>query len=84
MQVPEIKTREGSRSERTDGAEEASRYFEAGSGVGGEEVTMGWVQRYRVRMKIRGLERRDGGLVVVCGGEGREIGESEFNGRRSG
>jgi hypothetical protein len=37
MQVPKIKTREGLRSERTDGAEEASRYFEAGSEVGGEE-----------------------------------------------
>jgi hypothetical protein len=37
MQVPKIKTREGSRGERTDGAEEASRYFEAGSEVGEEE-----------------------------------------------
>jgi hypothetical protein len=37
MQVAEIKTREGLRSEPTDGAEEASRYFEAGSEVGGEE-----------------------------------------------
>jgi hypothetical protein len=37
MQVPKIKTRERSRSERTDVAEEASRYFEAGSEVGGEE-----------------------------------------------
>jgi hypothetical protein len=33
-------------------------------------------------MKIKGLERWDGGYVVFCGGEGREIGESEFNGRK--
>jgi hypothetical protein len=43
---------------------------------------VGWAQRYRVRLKIKGLERWDGGYVVFCGGEGREIGESEFNGRK--